>query len=229
MSKINIVCVAYGSKYTMDYVQTLYNMVSRNITKDFKFICFSDNNVLKRNVSNEIEVRQFPRHDFNGWFNKLQLFNPENGLEGVSLYFDLDVVILENIDCFCEFGEDNTFAMLNEFNLAKWYQSSIMKFDIRTANRLVYAPYILERTKFRKHHGDQTIITELVKKQPESKNFPNEWTFSAKWYDRKRPRFHKTKWTFERYPNTKVAVFHGKPDPHELKNKEIRWVVDNWK
>ena len=33
----------------------------------------------------------------------MQLFNPDNGLSGVNLYLDLDVVILKNIDCFATF------------------------------------------------------------------------------------------------------------------------------
>ena len=32
MELVNIVCVYYGLKYSIDYVQVLYNMVQRNIT-----------------------------------------------------------------------------------------------------------------------------------------------------------------------------------------------------
>jgi hypothetical protein len=74
--------------------------------------------------------------------------------------------------------------------------------------------------------GDQNVITALIEKQPILKVFPDEWTFSYKWHSRKKPRFHKSEWTFEQDPNAKVAVFHGKPDPHE---SEQEWVKNNWK
>jgi hypothetical protein len=51
------------------------------------------------------------------------------------------------------------------------------------------------------------------------------------------PRFHKEKWTFERKNGAKIAVFHGKPNPHELINphphesineKHVEWVKNYW-
>jgi hypothetical protein len=56
--------------------------------------------------------------------------------------------------------------------------------------------------------------------------YPDEWTFSYKWYDRKQPRYDITKQTFEMDPIAKVAIFHGKPDPHE---SDQQWVINNWK
>jgi len=56
--------------------------------------------------------------------------------------------------------------------------------------------------------------------------FPDDWTFSYKWFSRTQPRFAKNQWTFELNQQAKVAVFHGNPNPHE---SEQQWVKDNWK
>ena len=58
------------------------------------------------------------------------------------------------------------------------------------------------------------------------KTFPDEWTNSYKWFDRENPRFGKNLWTFEQKPDSKVAVFHGFPKPHQ---SEEQWVKDNWR
>merc|ERR1712023_98031 len=94
-------------------------MVERNLTTPHKFICFTDNTVIaqrKEFRSTNIEFRQFKRHDFNGWFNKLQLFRPDSNLYGNTLYMDLDVVIMKNIECFGYLGNSKNFVGMNDFN-----------------------------------------------------------------------------------------------------------------
>ena len=66
-------------------------MVNRHLTVPFEFYCFTDHVNLFDLVYGKIHFKSFPRHDMEGWWNKLQLFHPETGLEGVNLYFDLDI------------------------------------------------------------------------------------------------------------------------------------------
>ena len=113
----NFVCVCWGDKYPFEYVQKLYNMVQRNTTVEHKFIVFTDNVSMHGKLSPEIEIRKFFHHDYEGWWNKLQLFSPEADLVGENLYMDLDVVILENIDDFFNHGEEDTFSIINNFPL----------------------------------------------------------------------------------------------------------------
>ena len=78
---MNFACVYYGDKYQIEYVEKLYNMVQRNTTLEHKFICFTDNTIIRRKLKHtQIEFREFTRHDFDGWFNKLQLFSPDSKL-----------------------------------------------------------------------------------------------------------------------------------------------------
>jgi len=227
MELVNVVCLYWGDKYKTDYVQVLYNMVKRHLTIPHKFICFTDHVKLHKLVQGDIEYRKMPFHNYQGWWNKLTLFSPEANLIGTNLFFDLDVVILENIDCFATYENDKIFCGMNDFNKStKLYNSSIMKFNNEIMTKHVWQPYLEDKTNMDRNQGDQNVTSHYIKKTSHHKPYPDEWTFSAKWYDRESPRFHKNDWTFERKTGAKVAVFHGKPNPHE---SDKEWVKNHWK
>jgi hypothetical protein len=246
---INVCCVFYGDKYSVDYVQRLYNMVQRHLTIPHKFYCFTDHKNLFDKVYGNIIYKPFNKKDLLGWWNKLQLFNPEE-LEGITLYLDLDIVITKNIDCFATYGDDNSFCILNDFEpKVKEYNSSIMKFNNKTASiiweeymekhfsilhvkfdddiaAIIYKEYREKFSNLKYYFSDQQVITDVMYDKPELKLFPNEWSFSYKWYSRENPRFHILEQNYEEDKNAKIAVFHGRPNPHES-NQE--WVKNNWK
>ena len=227
---LNFVCIYYGNKYSFPYVKNLHNMVERNLTTPHKFICFTDNTVIaqrKEFRSTNIEFRQFKRHDFNGWFNKLQLFSPDSNLDGNTLYMDLDVVIMKNIECFGYIGENKNFVGMNDFNpTTGLFNSSIMRFNNEYHSKLIWDEYIKRRSEFHNCTGDQEIISKLIKGHKDTISFPDEWTQSYKWFDRKGLRYHSEKWTYEQDPNAKVCVFHGRPNPAESTQE---WVKELWK
>lgn len=224
---INVCCVYYGNKYKQEYVQKLYNMVERHLTIPHKFYCFTDWKSLPRQIKGDIIYKEFPRHDMDGWWNKLQLFHPDVELDGVNLYMDLDVVIVDNIDCFVTHSKNEEFSIIRDFGQPDTtYNSSIMKWNNSTATSLIWEPYFKDRPKWRKVQGDQNVVTDLMKGKEVLKPFPDEWTQSYKWLDRTKTRFSKSKWTFELSKTAKIAVFHGKPNPHE---SDQDWVKNNWK
>ena len=224
---MNFACVYYGDKYKVEYVKKLYNMVQRNTTIPHKFICFTDSTSIQRRLKTfNIEFRQFKRHDFDGWFNKLQLFSPDSKLEGNTLYMDLDIVITQNIDELFTYGEDHNFVGMNDFNPTSGvFNSSIMKFNNKTTSKLIWEEYMKRRGDFKRLPGDQNIISDLIKKHKDTISFPDSWTQSYKWYNREGTRYHKEKWTYEQDLNAKVCVFHGHPNPHE--SLEL-WVKNYW-
>ena len=181
---------------------------------------------LHKRVKGDIEFKQFPLFDEQGWWNKMQLFHPDNGLDGVNLYMDLDVVILKNIDQIATFGDDMTFGVLHDFTGFDGINSSIMKWNNKNATPAVWEKYYEDRTKWRRFQGDQNVTYELLKHLPWMRYMPNKWTFSYKWFTREDPRFHKSDWTFEKDAESLVSVFHGQPNPHESTEQ---WVLDNWK
>jgi hypothetical protein len=235
MELVNVVCVYWGNKYSPDYVSKLYNMVKRNLSIPFRFIVYTDHpsqtlahekNDFRNNQIPDYQTRKLPFTNYDGWWNKLTLFSPEADLKGTCLYFDLDVVILDNIDDMALFGKEDTFGVINDFNPASSvYNSSIMKFNNITAEH-IWTSFKKDETNMMRHHGDQQVMSHFIKSTPHCKVMPDEWTFSYKWFSREAPRIDKSQWTFDQKPNAKVCVFHGLPNPHESTKK---WVQDNWK
>ena len=227
VSAVNFVCVYWGNKYSTDYVQNLYNMVKRHTTIPINFVCFTDHVKLPKLVKGDIEFKPFHKHDEEGWWNKMLMYSKESGLKGPSLYLDLDVVIMKNIDDMFTFGDDMTFGVINDFNgNSKMFNSSVVKFNTELTDKLIYQRYLADRTNLKRNQGDQNVMSILIDKNPHVKVMPDEWTFSYKWHNRKRPRFHKNDWTYELQPSAKIAVFHGRPNPHE---SDQEWVKTNWK
>ncbi len=227
MELVNVVCVYWGNKYSIDYVNILYNMVKRNLSVPFKFTCYTDQpSVGDGPLAAEIGVKRLPFNQYEGWWNKLTLFSPEAKLEGTCLYLDLDVVILDNIDDMALFGKEDTFGVINDFNpKSTVFNSSIMKFNNVTAEN-IWTSFKKDESNMMRHHGDQQVMSHYIRSTPHCKVMPDDWTFSYKWYDREKPRIDETEWTFERKPKSKVAIFHGKPNPHE---SDQQWVKDHWK
>jgi len=223
---VNFACVCYGQKYSVEYVQKLYNMVQRNTTIDHKFYVFTDHVKMEKMVKGNIIVKQFPILDLQGWWNKMQLFHP-GILEGDTLYMDLDVVITDNIDCFFTYEPEADFVGMNDFNpQSGQFNSSIMRFKPEAMKDKLWQPFINDRPKYLRMFGDQIAISGMIKKDKNTRSFPDSWTQSYKWYDRKGERYHKSKWTFEHNGESKVTVFHGHPNPHE---SDKDWIKLHWK
>ena len=219
---MNFACVCYGKKYSVEYVQKLYNMVQSNTTLEHNFFIFTDNIEMK--IDGHVNIRTFPE-TLNGWWNKMQLFRPDT-LDGDTLYMDLDVVITGNIDCFFNYEPEADFIGMNDFNPdTKIFNSSVFKFKPEAMKSKLWQPFTDDRTKWLRYSGDQNVISDLIIGHPGTKSFPDSWTQSYKWYDRKGRRYHKGKWTFEHNGESLVTVFHGEPNPHQ---SDMDWVKKAW-
>ena len=219
---MNFACVCYGEKYSVEYVQKLYNMVQRNTTLEHNFFIFTDN--IEMEIHGHVNIRTFPE-TLSGWWNKMQLFRPDI-LDGDTLYMDLDVVITGNIDCFFNYEPEADFIGMNDFNPdTKIFNSSVFKFKPEAMKSKLWQPFTDDRTKWLRYSGDQNVISDLIKGHPGTKSFPDSWTQSYKWYDRKGRRYHKGKWTFEHNGESLVTVFHGEPNPHQ---SDMDWVKKAW-
>ena len=98
-----IICMKWGTKYGAEYVNRLYNMVNRHLTLPFQMVCLTDDS-----TGIDTNVKCYPIPELNlpsniperGW-KKLTTFSPElYDLKGTALFLDIDIVIVDNIDCF---------------------------------------------------------------------------------------------------------------------------------
>lgn len=229
----NIVCLKHGNKYSADYVNKLYNMVKRNITVPYEFYCFTEN---RKGLDPNIKVIDLFLHPrIQGWWYKTYFFNPNIGLNGTLLYFDLDVIVFDNIDKLFDY-KPGEFCIIRDFNRSlrkDWNKmnSSVFRLEIGQ-HAHVYENYIKDPTNARRYHGDQDWIFAQV---TEDFNFwPEEWIQSYKWEMRDRNQLQRINGVrnFRKPGEPKivkgcsVAVFHGQPNPHDCIDP---WCKENWK
>lgn len=114
----NVVCIKWGKKFNAEYVNRLYKMVKKNITIPYRFVCFTDD---ISGINPEIETFSLPPIIIpdgpeRGW-RKLSVFNKNLGnLKGKALCLDIDVVIINNIDCL--FEENGEFRIIKDWGYA---------------------------------------------------------------------------------------------------------------
>lgn len=208
---LTVVCVLKsGGEYGPRYVEAMRNMVGRHLTLPHKFICFSD--------MGEGLGFQPLKYGMPGWWSKLELFQ----VKGPVLYFDLDTVILGNIDRMGKAAmamPENTMQMLTPFNQkrreAGEWASGVMAWhgDFR---------YLLDGAPQDKGHAfykgwDQVyIFTELLKHGVPIAAVNR----SASIYSSKRHCQNGVP------AGAEVICFHGNSRPH---NTNVAWVKDNWR
>lgn len=231
---INVICVKHGTKYDHEYVNRLKNMVSRHLTLKHRFICFTENT---DKISSDIEIGDLPdMPDLAGWWYKPYIFSPNHFLSGdTNLYFDLDMVIVNNIDHFMRY-EPSKFVGLQDLSRIfrrNWVKlgSAVMKWPAKTQTEIW--------TEFEKNHksiikrfrGDQDWIWHLCRDELEF--FPEQWIQSYKWQIRDRNDLEKTRhglqFTKTKDPvipvDTSILAFHGTPNIVDVKDPVI---VRNW-
>ena len=160
---VNVVCLYWGNKYKTEYVNILYNMTQRHLTIPHNFIIYTEHTKMPKLVKGDnVIVRKLPFHDYEHWWNKLTLFSPEANLEGDCLYFDLDVVILENIDCFFTHAKDKKVVLMRDFNpTTQGFNSSVMRFNNEVMIPDVWSPYLKEKKRL----GAQAFLEASAKQK----------------------------------------------------------------
>tara|TARA_R110001599_G_scaffold62616_3_gene174277 strand:+ start:4456 stop:5211 length:756 start_codon:yes stop_codon:yes gene_type:complete len=218
MEAVNVVCLKWGEAYSPDYVNNLYSMVSRNITRPLRFICLTENS---QNIRSEVEVWPLPEFEEPPWeyarycqaWRKLALF--QNGLAeiiGKVLFLDLDVVIMSNIDCFFSFSDKLAI-------IENWYQpgqlvgqASVICFNSGN-DAILLEHYLNDPIKvLKEYRTEQAYITGYLGKE-RFDYFPEEWCISFKKHCMPSgfARFFSAK--VKEPKHAKIVVFHGRPNP----------------
>ena len=252
----NVVCIKWGNVYTPDYVNRLYNMIERNTTEPFKFYCFTDDD---SGLKDEVIQKPLPIMNVKPEENKFA-YRKEAGLcadnlGGLNgqrvLYLDLDVVIVDNIDCFFTYPEDKEFLIINDWNTKGNHvgQASCYSWVV---GQLGFIKEYFERypkeVVDKYYTASQEFLSANVIGRFGSLNFwPESWCRSF--------RFHclpigplRHFFTARIPKGAKILVFHGSPNPHEAVQgvwpevkkipfwkrlyKTVRptlWIEDYWK
>lgn len=230
--KVTVLCVRYGTKYGVDYVERLRNMVSRHMKVPYEFVCLTDN----PNAIDGVRIIYQPSSGYSKlWWQKVHMFDPSLNISGRILYLDLDVIICNNIDKLVT-GGGNTFYGIQDFNRKfhpSWrhLNSSVMCWT-HGSQRDIWDKFVANPKQAQRLHGDQDWIWACAKDK--IKFWPKEWIQSYKWEIRSRDELNnrtgKTGFKFISnpiiHPECSIAVFHGDPNPDAVQDP---FVIDNWK
>ncbi|HEY9247997.1 MAG TPA: hypothetical protein VIO38_02650 [Rariglobus sp.] len=175
-----VVCMKWGTVYGPEYVNILHAMVARNITGDFKVVCFTDN---AAGIRPEVLCLPLPSlgceipKDVPGKWPKVALWSAElYGLKGTALFVDLDSVIVANIDDYFTYGEPNDVITARNWVriFKKTGQTSVFRFQIGGH------PYMLSNLQAdpanvsRKYQFEQNYVTAGIRGG--IKLWPEPWT-----------------------------------------------------
>jgi hypothetical protein len=236
----NIICMKWGTKYPASDVNTLFSMVQRQLSLPHRFVCFTDD---AQGLATGIEARPLPPMDLppgipeRGW-NKLATFAKTlDDLHGTALFLDLDVVLVDRLDCFFEYPGE--FCIIRDW----------LRGDRRVGNSSVYRfeigqhPEVLEyfqknfETVRATHRNEQEYLSAMMDKAGALTFWPSDWCCSFKRHCL--PAWPLNWFQTSRLPaGAKIVVFHGNPKPSDAvtgKRTKLRlvlpvpWVAEHWR
>ena len=221
---VNILTLKWGDKYGSDYVNQLYSGVRRNLKREFRFVCFTDD---PSGIRLEVDIQPLVELDVpepwqrTPWL-KLALF--EDGLadlRGAALYLDLDIVISGQLDDLFDWHPGRR-CIIRDWE--RWHQrisrrhglpgnSSVFRFEAGQSGEVLekfYSEKDQALSRYRVVSG-QRYLTEAMG-GPDW--WPSDWVVSFK-----RNCIPPVPLNFFRVskvpPNARIVVFHGHPNPHE--------------
>ncbi len=213
---LTVCCVKWGKLYGPEYVNTLFDMVRRNLQAGFqgKFVCFTDD---PTGLDEGIETRALPG-GLEGWWNKLYLFSEDAFPKGARiLYFDLDTVITGPLDGIAAYR--GPFAILRDAYRPNGLQSSVMAYEASNCTQLFWHRW-MQQGRPAPEGGDQAWIEQCIEQG---------WNWKVDLWQDLFPghlRSYKVECRTTIPKGTSVVFFHGHPRPHEVQSG---WVPEVWK
>jgi SAM-dependent methyltransferase len=216
---VTVACVLRsGGDYDEQYVHKLMNALERHVTVPYQFVCLTDMEILEG--ANAAGVKVIVLEDgFQGWWAKVELFKPKIFNTKYTVYFDLDTIILGNIDDM--FHTEFDFHALRPWNKGNQrrgiFASGMMAWE-NDEYSFLYAALNETEISEAGSGGDQRYLSKILSGNghaysPLQESIPGIYSY-------KRNCQHKMP------PDARIVCFHGRPRPHEM---TAPWVKENWK
>lgn len=246
---VNVLCLKWGQRYGAHYVNILHRAVTRHLHRPFRFFCCTED---AAGLDPGISLIPFPENPGikRGWPDVLvKLMVTRDGfgnLEGPTMFLDLDIAIMDGIDCFFDFMPGKYCIIHNWVNWRKQLlgrrpavgNSSIFRFEAGASNH-IYETFIREMARAEDRSIFNTEQAFLTYAMQEVHWWPEEWVRSYKWNCR--PPFPLNLLRVPKAPpSCRILVFHGRPDPDEaIRGYRGRkpthhmlaapWIAEHWK
>ena len=224
-----VCCVWWGTKFPIEYVYNLKRAVERNSTVSHKFVVFSDK------IVPGVETKLL-RPGYEGWWNKLQMFDPANKAGDRMVYFDLDTIITGNIDWLLTDNswfmgiEDVGVANAWQQHLKNVLQSGVLCWDFNPVS-FIWSEFVMQFDQITEQfRGDGEYLASRIN--------PYQRTLLQHKYPGKLKSYK-----YQVYPDrpdeeTAIVVFHGRPDIIQATTETIvtplktyepqKWIKEYW-
>lgn len=211
---VTVVCVLKsGGNFNTDYVVKLKNMIERNSTVSHNFVCLTDvDSTLYETIKLSCSRKS--------WWAKTELFRFGLVQSKYIIYFDLDTIILSNIDDILSFpfekirglrpwNKENRQKEMMASGMMGWKNDGTYSFIHEMFNMKYVGKY---------PKGDQEYISSALKNEDKAIEFLQD-KFTGIYSYKRNCRASIPE-------DARIICFHGKPRLHEMKDK---WVRENWK
>lgn len=223
-----VLCMKWGTLYSAEYVNVLYQACCDNITGEFRFVCLTDDN---QDLLPSIDVFPIPdigldtSHYFNGAWPKIAVFDYGlYDLSGRVLFIDLDSVICGSLDEMFELS-----GQVVAIDLQPWSKkpggpstgTGVFAFDVGTMGFVVDQLKAKRDALVKQYHIEQAYLHGVVNAMS---YWPEPWVISFKYH--LRPPLIADRFLKPKAPpaGTKILAFHGRPRPIDL----IHPPAGNW-
>ena len=256
MKQVNVICIKWGTVFGPEYVNTLYNMIQRNTSYKVNFFCFTEN---ANGLHKDIIIKPLPelnvaeQYIVNYAYRKEAALCEDNlgGLRGERVFFfDLDVVIVSNLDELFDYPKEDNFYIIQDWKNKNVGQASCYSWVVGT---LGYVKEDFEKNPevVVKKYGtaSQEYLTDKVKEKYTIHFWPKNWFCSFRFHCMPKfgPLRHFIAPKIPNIPGLKAIIFHGYPKPPEaIKGiwkdtkgakwkrlykvcKPTKWIEDYWK
>lgn len=232
---VDCACVIHGSAYDWIYVDRLYSMLCRNLSRTVRLHVYTEAN---RTVPAPYIKHCLVDWGISGpkkaWWYKMQMFDKTQH-SGPLLYFDLDVVIVNNIDWIVNLPLKSFWAVRDFKYLwrpsSHTINSSVMYWNTENFDYVwkTFQQNSVQKT-MSKFHGDQDFVSSVVVDQ-QRRYFDQDAVKSWRWqcldggYDFRRKSWRNAGAGTSYDYKTSIMVFHGHPKPHEITDTAV---VKHW-
>lgn len=212
--KINVALVLRtgGDTYNHKYVNALAENIRNNTNLKINLAVLTDNsNGFDSNLVDEV----IPfKHQYRGWWSKIELFRPDI-FTGRVFYMDLDTVVVNNIDALMTYN--TTFAGIRDLYHHNFLQTGVMSWDSRY-NHQVYENFVPDAARIMAYYaeGDAKWIRESVYNYD---YLPDK--FPGQIVSYKANCLNKSTGVVTIPKDASIVCFHGKPRPHTITNPVI--------
>lgn len=252
----------WGELYSPDYVNVLQSAVSENLSYPHDFVCITDNSdkINPLIKTHELNFVSLDRERWNnGMWPKIEMFNPSIvGSYDIILFFDLDIVITNNLDEVIDLIDENmALFIMPKFRgliwrmIPKW----IWNLNLRLMSKVTKGNSSIvgfkPRDQLHMYNAfDNDLHTQIYKNDQDyiSQESHNRLCFPKGWFV---PLAYLLDyWPISLFRNryrvrprgTKAVVFNGNPNPIDVIHENtgewgtkrrpaygsVSWVAEYW-